>query len=221
MIETTTPYIHDEPLKPGITIVGGKEYISNAKGALIPVELVKPADKLRDDTVRKVMGYAKDISAQIGRFRKHSMADLDALDDLLDQEYGAKTGGVKGNRTYQTIDGLNMVKVSINDFEVAGPELQVAKRLIDECLNEWTDGARAEIRAIITRAFDTDKEGKINLREIKKLTKLDISDERWKQAMRAIEDAINVQYSKQYVRFYVRQSVKADWTAVTVDIAKA
>ncbi|MRN79929.1 DUF3164 family protein, partial [Brucella sp. 10RB9210] len=96
-----------------------------------------------------------------------------------------------------------------------------AKSLIDECLNEWTDGARVEIRAIITRAFDTDKEGKINLKEIKKLTKLDISDQRWKDAMRAIEDAIDVQYSKQYVRFYERASVQDDWTAVTVDIAKA
>lgn len=205
----------------GVTMVGDKPYMANAKGALVPLELVKPADKLRDETVRKVMSYAKDISAQISRFRKHSMSDLDGLDEVLEQEYNARPGGVKGNRTYQTIDGLMMVKVSINDFEVAGPELQVAKSLIDECLNEWTDGARAEIRAIITRAFDTDKEGKINLKEIKKLTKLDISDQRWKDAMRAIEDAIDVQYSKQYVRFYERASVQEDWTAVTVDIAKA
>lgn len=205
----------------GVTMVGDKPYMANAKGALVPLELVKPADKLRDETIRKVMGYAKDISAQISRFRKHSMSDLDGLDEVLEQEYNARPGGVKGNRTYQTIDGLMMIKVSINDFEVAGPELQVAKSLIDECLNEWTDGARAEIRAIITRAFDTDKEGKINLKEIKKLTKLDISDQRWKDAMRAIEDAIDVQYSKQYVRFYKRASVQDDWTAVTVDIAKA
>ncbi|SBW14699.1 hypothetical protein BR10RB9215_C11537 [Brucella sp. 10RB9215] len=221
MTEETPLYVHNEPASPGVVIFAGKEYMANAKGALIPLELVKPADKLRDETVRKVMGYAKDISAQISRFRKHSMTDLDGLDEVLEQEYNARPGGVKGNRTYQTIDGLMMVKVSINDFEVAGPELQVAKSLIDECLNEWTDGARVEIRAIITRAFDTDKEGKINLKEIKKLTKLDISDQRWKDAMRAIEDAIDVQYSKQYVRFYERASVQDDWTAVTVDIAKA
>jgi hypothetical protein len=213
--------ILEETSKPGITVVNGREYMSNAKGALVPVEMIKAADKLRDETVRKVMAYAKDISAQIGRFRKHTMFDLDSLDEMLEQEYGAKPGGVKGNRTYQTIDGLMMVKVSINDFEIAGPQLQVAKTLIDECLNEWTDGARAEIRAIITRAFDTDKEGKINLKEIKKLTKLDIADPRWLQAMRAIEDAIDVQYSKQYVRFYSRSSVEHDWTAVTVDLAKA
>ncbi|OYR25194.1 DUF3164 family protein [Brucella pseudogrignonensis] len=221
MTEALAACILEEQPEQGITMVNGKPYMANAKGALVPLELVKPADKLRDETVRKVMGYAKDISAQISRFRKHSMTDLDSLDEVLEQEYNARPGGVKGNRTYQTIDGLKMVKVSINDFEVAGPELQVAKSLIDECLNEWTDGARAEIRAIITRAFDTDKEGKINLKEIKKLTKLDISDQRWKDAMRAIEDAIDVQYSKQYVRFYERASVQDEWTAVTVDIAKA
>lgn len=205
----------------GITVVNGKDYMNDAKGNLVPVELIKPADKLRDETVRTVMGYAKNISAQIGRFRKHSMDDLDSYDGMLEQEYGAKPGGVKGNRTYTTIDGLMMIKVQINDFETAGPELQVAKSLINECLTEWTDDGRPEIRAIITRAFDTDKEGKVNLREIKKLTKLDIDDPRWNEAMRAIEDAINVQYTKQYLRFYERKTVRDDWTPVTVDLAKA
>ena len=31
---------------------------------------------------------------------------------------------------------------------VFGPELQIAKGLVDECLNEWAEGARDEIRAI-------------------------------------------------------------------------
>lgn len=210
----------------GIVLVAGKEYMPNAKGALVPVELVKPMDKLRDEAVRKVMAFAIDISARIARFRAHCMDDLDGLDALLEQEYGAKAGGTKaggtkGNRTYQTIDGLMKVQVAINDFESAGPELQIAKSLVVECMDEWTADSRAEVRALITRAFDTDKEGKVNLKEIKKLKSLSIEDPRWQQAMRAIDDAINVVYSKQYVRFHVRSSVQADWTAVTVDIAKA
>lgn len=205
----------------GVIDVAGRKYMRDDKENLVPIELVKPAVTLRDETVRKVMAYAKDISSQIGRFRKHSFDDLDGYDAILEQEYGAKSGGVKGNRTYTTFDGLMMIKVQINDFETAGPELQVAKSLIDECLREWTDDGRPEIRAIITKAFDVDKEGKVNLREIKKLTKLDIDDERWGNAMRAIDDAITVQYSKQYMRFYERASVKDEWTAVTVDLAKA
>lgn len=205
----------------GVIDVSGRKYMADGKGNLVPLEMVKPAEILRDETVRKVMAYAKEISAQIGRFRKHSFDDFDGYDAILEQEYGAKSGGVKGNRTYTTFDGLMMIKVQINDFETAGPELQVAKSLIDECLREWTDEGRPEIRAIITRAFDVDKEGKVNLREIKKLTKLDIDDERWGNAMRAIDDAITVQYSKQYMRFYERASVKDEWTPVTVDMAKA
>lgn len=213
--------ILEEKPTAGITLVNGKEYMANAKGALVPLELVKPLDKLRDETVRKVMDYALDISARIARFRAHCMDDLDAFDAVMEQEYGAKPGGTKGNRTYTTIDGLMRVQVAINDFETAGPALQTAKSLVDECLNEWTADARAEVRALITRAFDTDKEGKVNLKEIKKLKTLQISDERWLSAMRAIEDAIDVAYSKQYIRFSVRKSVEDDWTAVTVDIAKA
>lgn len=205
----------------GITLVNGKEYMANAKGALVPLELVKPMDKLRDETVRKVMAYALDISAQIARFRAHCMDDLDAFDAIMEQEYGAKPGGTKGNRTYMTIDGLMRIQVAINDFETAGPELQIAKSLVVECMDEWTADARAEVRALITRAFDTDKEGKVNLKEIKKLKTLQIEDERWRSAMRAIDDAINVAYSKQYIRFAVRKSVQDDWTSVTVDIAKA
>ncbi len=78
MTEALAACILEEQPEQGITMVNGKPYMANAKGALVPLELVKPADKLRDETVRKVMGYAKDISAQISRFRKHSMTDLDS-----------------------------------------------------------------------------------------------------------------------------------------------
>lgn len=218
---TMEAVILEEKQSAGITVINGKEYMANAKGALMPLELVKPMDKLRDETVRKVMAYALEISAQIGRFRAHCMEDLDALDALLEQEYGAKSGGVKGNRTYRSIDGLMRVSVDITDFETAGPELRIAKNLIDEYLDELTADAPAEIRALITRAFDVSKEKKIDLKAIKKLKDLDIKDPRWLEAMRAIDDAIEVAYSKQYVRFAIRKSVEDDWTSVTVDIAKA
>lgn len=156
--------ILEEKPADGVTLVNGKEYMANAKGALVPLELVKPQEKLRDESVRKVMAYAVDISARIARFRAHCMDDLDALDAVLEQEYGAKSGGIKGNRTYQTIDGLMRVSVAINDFETAGPELQVAKSLIDECLNEWTSDARVEIRALpsirIKRARSTSRKSR-------------------------------------------------------------
>ncbi|MAW89357.1 MAG: sulfate transporter [Phyllobacteriaceae bacterium] len=210
-----------EEVGDGVTLVNGKKYMADAKGALVPLENVKPADKLEDETVRKIMHFARELSDQIARFRGHTFTDLGEFDALLEQEYGARKGGRKGNRTYQTIDGCMKVQVAVSEFIDFGPQLQVAKGLIDECLNEWAADARPEIRAVITRAFNTDKEGQVNRSEIFMLLRLEIEDERWKKAMDAIRDAMRVTGSKQYVRFYERDRPDGQWRAVTIDLAKA
>ncbi|MFC3074659.1 DUF3164 family protein [Shinella pollutisoli] len=213
--------ILEEQPETGVVIVNGKEYMPDAKGALVPLSLIKPQDKLQDEVVRKIMGHAIALNAQISRFLGYSNVDLGDLDALLAQEYGARIGGVKGNRTYQTFDGLMKVQVQVADQIDFGPELHIAKSLIDECLNEWSAEARPEIQSIVTRAFNTDKEGRINRAEIFMLLRQDIADERWQRAMDAIRDSMRVTGTKQYMRFYRRDSVTEGWRPVTIDLAKA
>lgn len=205
----------------GIVIIEGRQFLPDARGGYTPVELVKPQHKLEDEIVRKIMGYARELSDQIARFRGHTFDDLSALDALLAQEYGVKRGGKKGNRTYLSHDGLQKVQVAVHDNVTFGPELQQAKALIDECINEWAADAREELRAIVTRAFNTDKEGQINKNELYSLQRLRIEDERWLRAMQAIHDAIRIVGAKVYCRFYERPSPTARWQAVTIDLAKA
>lgn len=213
--------ILEEKPTEGVTVINGREFMINAKGGFDPVGAVKPQYKLQDQTVRKCIGFALDLSAQIGRFRGHAAADLAALDALLAEKYDAKVGGAKGNRTYQTYDGLMKVQVQVSDLITFGPELQVAKALIDECLIEWSADSRPEIQSIVARAFNTDKEGQVNRSDVFMLLKLDIADARWLKAMDAIRDAIRVTGSKEYIRFYHRQSIQEDWQAITIDLAKA
>ncbi|MCA2408442.1 DUF3164 family protein [Rhizobium leguminosarum bv. viciae 248] len=205
----------------GIIPVNGRSYMHDAKGNLVPLENVKAEHKLEDEMVRKITAFAEELSAQIARFRGHTMTDLGDLDALLAQEYGAKIGGAKGNRTYQTFDGLMKVQVQISDFVDFGPQLQVAKKLLDECLMEWSADSRPEIRAVITKAFNTEKEGQVNRSEIFMLLRLDIDDPRWQDAMRAIREAMRITGSKEYVRFYKRASIADGWQAITIDLAKA
>jgi hypothetical protein len=208
---------HDD----GVIDVNGKPYLTDAKGALVPLETIKPIDKLEDEVVRKVMRFAGELSDQIARFRGHTMTDLGEFDALLAQEYNVKKGGPKGNRTYQSFDGLLKVEVKVADFIDFGPQLQVAKRLLDECLTEWSADSRPEIRAVITRAFNTDKEGQVNRSEIFMLLRLDIEDPRWQEAMRAIREAMRVTGSKEYIRFHRRADLSDRWQAVTIDLARA
>jgi len=213
--------IIEESAKPGVVVLNGREFMNNAKGGLDPVANVKDQYKLEDQTVRKCIEFALNLNAQLSRFRGHTAADLGALDTLLAEKYNVTIGGKKGNRTYQTYDGLMKIQVQVSDLITFGPELQVAKSLIDACLTEWSADSRPEIQSIVTRAFNTEKEGQVNRADVFMLLKLEIQDDRWKTAMEAIRDAIRVTGSKEYVRFYQRDSLDDEWRAITIDLAKA
>lgn len=205
----------------GIILIDGVPHMQDGKGAKTPVALIKPVDLLVDQTVRTIMGYAIPLSDQVTRFKGHTFDDISALEAILAEKYDARLGGAKGNKTLMTHDTLFKVTVQVADHIAFGPELQIAKGLIDECLNEWAAGARDEIRTIVTRAFNTDKEGQINRAEVFMLLRLEITDPRWRRAMEAIRDAMRVVGSKTYVRCYRRPTADAPWEAVTIDLAKA
>jgi hypothetical protein len=213
--------ILEEKAAAGITIVNGREFMPNAKGGLDPIGKVKPETKLEDQTVRKCIEFAESLSAQVSRFKGHTAADLTTLDNILAEKYDAKIGGKKGNRTYQTYDGLMRVQVQVADLIDFGPELQIAKSLINECLTEWSADSREEIQAIVMRAFNTDKEGQVSRADVFMLLRLEITDARWQRAMDAIRNAIRVTGSKEYVRFYKRASIEDGWDAITIDMARA
>ena len=205
----------------GVVTIGEALYYRDAKGKLIPETLVPPQDLLVDQTVRKILGFAEELSAQIARFKGHTFDDVNTTLDLIAERYGAKLGGAKGNVTLMSIDGTLKVQVAVADRLSFGPELQAAKALVDECIASWSEGSRDEIRALVNHAFDVDKEGRINSAALFQLRRVPIPDERWQNAMQAIGDAIRIVGSKEYVRFYKRRSPTDPWTAVTVDLAAA
>lgn len=211
------------PISDGRVSFADKVYMEDAKGALVPVELIKPQVLLEDEIVRKIMGFAIALSQQVSRFKGHTMTDLGEFDALLEQEYGVTKKGNrgKGNRSYKTHDGLMEVEVRVQDRIEFGPELQIAKQLVDECLNEWSADARPEIRAVITDAFNTDQEGKINRTAIFSLLRLSIEDPRWKEAMRAVRDAMRVTGSKNQIYFRRAASIGEPLLSVTIDLSNA
>ncbi|MCW2406170.1 hypothetical protein M2336_002799 [Sphingobium sp. B1D7B] len=202
-----------------VRVIDGARYMVNAEGGLIPESVVKPVDKLQDELVRKIIGFALPLSAQVTRFRQHSFDDVDDFVALLEQEYGARRGGSKGNLTFTSYDGLLKIVVQVSEHIVFGPELQVAKGIIDECLVEWSATSGPEIRAIINRAFDVDNQGRVNRNDLLSLLRLEFADERWKKAMQAIRDSFRVVGSKRYIRLYRRETGDGQWQSISIDVA--
>jgi hypothetical protein len=196
-------------------------YRSDAKGRLVPVALVKPEHLLEDDLVRALHASAVQLSEQIRHFREKSTADILAFMELLADKYGAQRGGPRGNLTLTTFDGTLRVQLATNDQLELGPELQVAKELVDTCIKRWSDGATPELLAIVDDAFNVDQKGKLNTDRILALRRLAIEDPEWIKAMAAISDAVRVIATKRYLRLYARGAVDAKYVQVPLDIASA
>lgn len=203
----------------GAREIAGAFYMTDQKGSLVPVETIKAQDLLMDEMVRGLITKAKAIAEALANFKSASFAQMAAFNSLLAQQYNAGRGGKKGNVTFVTFDGLMKVSVAVADNIVFGPELQIAKTIIDECLVEWAAGGREELRTIVMRAFNVDKQGQINRSEMFGLLQLEFEDERWQRAMQAIRDSMRVSGTKEYVRFYSRPAPDAEWKPISLDIA--
>ena len=53
------------------------------------------------------------------------------------------------------------------------------------------------------------------------LMRLDIEDQRWLNAVKAIREAMRIIGSRQYIRFYQRKTQQDRWEPITIDLAKA
>lgn len=194
-------------------------YMQDSKGALWPKDTVREIDLVRDDLVREIVVKAKAQSEALAQFKAGVFGDIEAFIQLSGEKYGVKMGGIKGNVSLLTFDGRYKVQRAVAESLAFDERLQVAKELIDQCIHEWSQGSRSEIRALINDAFQVDKEGRVNSARILSLRRLDIKDEKWGRAMLAIGESIQVAGSKTYFRVYERVGDTDQYRPISLDIA--
>ena len=195
------------------------QYRQDAKGNLVPLANIKEIDLLRDELVMEIVGKAQTVQQQMAAFKADSMADIAAFVQLSADRYDVAVGGKKGNVTLHSFDGAYRVNLSMQDTLVFDEGLLAAKALIDECINEWTEGSRSELKTLINAAFQVDKEGNISTARVLGLRRLKIKDEKWQRAMEALSDSLQVHTSKQFVRVYKRDDA-GEYQLVSLDIVK-
>jgi hypothetical protein len=191
----------------------------DAKGCLVPESMIKPIDRTRDELAHDLGQRAKTMSASLRDFKTTVFNEINAFVDLSAEQYDVKLGGKKGNLTLYSFDGAIKIQVAIAEHMVFDERLQAAKHLIDECIIDWSQGSRDEIKVLVQSAFQTDKEGKINTGRVLALRRLDIRDEKWQKAMQAISESLQVVGSKEYIRFYERVGDSDQYQPISLDLA--
>ena len=194
-------------------------YWEDANGALIPISKIKDIDKDRNRTVEELCRQAEAESARLVGFKTTAMQAVTEFVQRSLAQYDIKHGGNKGNVTLVSFDGRYKIVRQMQETITFDERLQAAKALIDECIQSWSKGSNANIKVLVNDAFQVDQAGKINTGRVLGLRRLEISDEKWLQAMNAISDSMRVASTKPYIRFYRRDDTTGDYSPIVLDVA--
>lgn len=194
------------------------QYRKDARGALVPVDSIKTVDLVRDDLVRRVFKEVLPVREELVRLKQLALQEIRDFIELSANEYGVQLGGKKGNVTLTSFDGEFRLMVAMSDTLAFDERLQAAKKLIDECLEEWTQNSNPNLKTVVQAAFDVNKQGHINTGRVLGLRRLNIQHEKWSEAMNILSDSIQVLASKEYVRFYQRNT-DGKYELINLDLA--
>ncbi|MEW5750326.1 DUF3164 family protein [Pseudomonas lactis] len=194
-------------------------YMRNAMGHLVPEDQVRDQDKLRDQVTRELADAAKALSLALKNFKKKSLGDVADLISIAGERYGVQMGGKKGNVTIATYDGQYKVQRSYADRLTFTEEMEVAKVLVYDCIRAWSKGADTHLMAIVDRVFSPNRNGQIKTSDVLDLLRLEIDDDNWKAAMKAVKDSIMVSGSAVYIRVYERIGDSDNYKAIPLDLA--
>lgn len=194
-------------------------YRENARGDLVPEATIAPIDIVRDQLVMEIVKKAEDMRSLLRALKQNVFEDIESFIELSAEQYGVKTGGLKGNCTLTSFDGRYKIVRANADELTFDERLQAAKALIDECVREWSQGANPGLITLVNDAFRVDKQGGLSATRILGLRRHDINDPRWRRAMDAISDAVQVVGSKSYVRVYERVGKTENYKQIPLDIA--
>lgn len=194
-------------------------YMKNASGHLVPKENVREQDLLRDEVARRLVTGAIEINALLTRYKKCALDDIADLVKIAGERYEVKLGGKKGNVQITTYDGEYKVVRSVAERIAFTEEIEAAKEIINRCIIRWSEGANANIRVLVDRAFRTDSKGQLKTSAVLELMRIDMQDEEWDQGMQALRDSIQSTGTAVYVRVYKRVGAADNYVAIPLDLA--
>lgn len=194
-------------------------YRENYRGDLVLETSIKDIDLVRDRLAIEIAQKAKGMRDMLQQLKAEIHDDIAAFVALSAEQYGVNFGGKKGGVTLTSFDGRYKVMRAMHDEIVFDERLQAAKALIDECLQDWTTGANQYLVTLVNDVFRVDKNGDISTGRVLGLRRHNVDDDRWKRAMDAISDALQVVGSKSYIRVYERIDDTDKYKQISLDIA--
>lgn len=189
----------------------------DSNGNDIPIKYVGKYDKARDRVTRRIEARFRRARAVLEQTVRESVADLEEL------KGGKEKLGEKGNFSAQSFDGLISVAIR-QQYNIRLDERVVrARELMLEYVNGVLDRVSgvdvSALKLLVQEAFKANSQGFLSTGKVLALMRMEVRDEKWRQAKEILQAAIKPQKGKQYLSCEVRGSTQEEFRAIRLDIA--
>lgn len=180
-----------------------KGLIERPDGSTIHYDKLPPHKQIEHDVVTSLCPQAWKFNADLTAFKKLALSEMYAAKKMMFDGASIKKGGDGGNLTLRSACGRMMVRVTVSKHTNFGPELETAKALIFEFMEEeLAKGGSDFIRKIVEKVFQLNAKNRVDTGGILGLREHNFDDPRWLKAMDAISEAITRDTSTTYISFY-------------------
>lgn len=192
-----------------------RKFLVNSRGFQTPIDQIKPQDLIKHDLVIALTQQAKEQSKAHDDFKRRVFSEVNDLIALVADEYKATFGGAKGNVSLTSFDQKLRIQIGIADQISFGAEIDIAKQLITEVIEDELAETSSFISQLMRDAFEADKQGHYNKNRILALRKYRDANksEKWENAMKALDEAIITSDSKTYITFQ-EKNIEGAWKQI-------
>ncbi len=177
-----------------------KKWIDH-KGQEVPARHVRPIDKRKDAFANKMLKKANKIAEMLGDFKDELYEGGDAIWADMQKAEDVRTG--EKGYSISTFDKSIKIEVTQQERIEFDDNIKLAKAKIFEYFDSKLGKDESEIRSIIHNAFETSR-GKLDVKRVMGLFKLDIKHPRWTEGMELLKKSIDRNNSSRYVRILAR-----------------
>ncbi len=194
-------------------------FMFDATGNLIRIENV-PADKRQaDEIVRRFIPQAVAINRQLAELKTELSNVIPEFIAALAKEHGIKKmSRIKGNIELTSFDGTLKLARTMRDKVQVNANIEAARQLFFQYLNVATSGVDDALKKLVGRAFGGGKENQISVSRLIDIKNTDINHPLWTQAVKALEDALEVHDTASYYLFYYR-SENGEYRPITLQFS--
>ncbi|OGG93574.1 MAG: hypothetical protein A2508_10315 [Candidatus Lambdaproteobacteria bacterium RIFOXYD12_FULL_49_8] len=203
-----------------IIYLNQQPFWQDSQGRLIPESQVRPEDQAKDRMIEEIAQSWKEAQANLIHLKRWVYSEVGAYLSVLSSKYGAKSKPPESGLTIKDFSGRFKLQIQVASIISFDEKLQIAKGLIDQCIERWSRNSDPKLVTVIKDAFRVNQQGKISIPRILGLRNLSIDDVDWERAMEAITDSVLIEHTKKYVRLYERdEEAEGGYKALPLDIA--